>query len=72
MDEHDIYSLRMVGCCASGTSAPAHMQDMKPGQVSEEEQWNHYNEFVFLRKSEYPQVSPGPRIIANNASPEYF
>ena len=49
MDEHDIYSLRMVGCCASGTSAPAHMQDMKPGQVSEEEQWNHYNKFVFLR-----------------------
>lgn len=61
---------RMVGCCASGTSAPP--PDMKPGQVSEEEQWNHYNEFVFLRKSEYSQVSLGPRIIANNASPEYF
>ena len=45
---------------------------MKPGQVSEEEQWNHYNEFVFLRKSEFSHVSPGPRIIANNASPEYF
>ena len=25
---------RMVGSCASGTSAPASLQDLKPGQVS--------------------------------------
>jgi len=42
---------RMVGSCASGTSAPASLQDLKPGQVTEEEQWNHYNEFIFVRKS---------------------
>eukprot|EP00090_Calanus_glacialis_P028931 TRINITY_DN4638_c0_g1_i1.p1 TRINITY_DN4638_c0_g1~~TRINITY_DN4638_c0_g1_i1.p1 ORF type:complete len:277 (-),score=51.05 TRINITY_DN4638_c0_g1_i1:121-951(-) len=42
---------RIVGSCASGTSAPASLQDLKPGQVTEEEQWNHYNEFIFVRKS---------------------
>lgn len=40
----------LIGCCASGTSgAPA---DTKPGSAandSEENRWNHYNEFVFCR-----------------------
>jgi len=44
---------RLVGSSASGTSAPSQFQDVKPGQqVTEEEQWNHYNEFVFVRGSE--------------------
>jgi len=42
---------RMVGSCASGTSAPNDIQELKPGQVSIEDQWNHYNEFIFVRKS---------------------
>ncbi|XP_023323440.1 BTB/POZ domain-containing protein KCTD12 isoform X2 [Eurytemora carolleeae] len=40
---------RMVGSCGTGTSAPTAIQDLKPGQVSIEDQWNHYNEFVFVR-----------------------
>jgi len=40
----------MVGCCGSGTSAPTLATDLKPGQNQIEEQWNHYNEFVFVRK----------------------
>jgi len=42
---------RMVGSCASGTSAPNDIQEIKPGQVSIEDQWNHYNEFIFVRTS---------------------
>lgn len=42
----------MVGCCGSGTSAPTAVTDLKPGQNQIEDQWNHYNEFVFVRKQE--------------------
>jgi len=63
---------RLVGSCASGTQA-SNVQDMKPGQVSEEEQWNHYNEFVFLRKSDSPcKCAAVTKTITNNTSMEYF
>ena len=42
-------------------------------QVSEEEQWNHYNEFVFLRKSDSPcKCAAVTKTITNNTSMEYF
>jgi hypothetical protein len=37
---------RMVGACASGTNSAG---DTKPGMDSEENRWNHYNEFIFCR-----------------------
>ena len=40
-----------------------------PVQVTEEEQWNHYNEFVFLRKSDYPCNF---RPVAASSQLEYF
>jgi len=36
-----------VASCASGTSSAG--TDIKPGMDSEENRWNHYNEFVFVR-----------------------
>jgi len=61
---------RMVGSCASGTSAPT-AGDLKPGQNQIEDQWNHYNEFVFVRKQgcdcncngEYKAVTPSSQMF---------
>uniref|UniRef100_A0A146KJJ7 BTB/POZ domain-containing protein KCTD16 n=2 Tax=Lygus hesperus TaxID=30085 RepID=A0A146KJJ7_LYGHE len=39
---------RMTGSCGSGT-AGASAADLKPGVDQEENRWNHYNEFVFVR-----------------------
>ncbi|XP_054164287.1 BTB/POZ domain-containing protein KCTD16-like [Oppia nitens] len=39
---------RMVGSCGSGTSCGSG-EPLKPGMDSEENRWNHYNEFVFCR-----------------------
>lgn len=39
---------KMVGSCGSGTSGSA--SDLKPGVDAEENRWNHYNEFVFVRE----------------------
>lgn len=36
-----------VASCASGTSSAG--TEIKPGMDSEENRWNHYNEFVFVR-----------------------
>lgn len=38
---------RMVGSCGSGTAGSA--AELKPGVDVEENRWNHYNEFVFIR-----------------------
>lgn len=38
---------RLAGSCGSGTSGSS--TDLKPGVDSEENRWNHYNEFVFIR-----------------------
>ncbi|XP_044739211.1 BTB/POZ domain-containing protein KCTD16 [Chrysoperla carnea] len=38
---------KMVGSCGSGTAGSA--AELKPGVDSEENRWNHYNEFVFVR-----------------------
>lgn len=37
-----------VASCGSGTASAG--TDMKPGMDSEENRWNHYNEFVFVRR----------------------
>ena len=37
---------RMVGSCGSGTNSAG---EIKPGMDSEENKWNHFNEFVFAR-----------------------
>jgi len=37
---------RMVGSCASATNSSG---EIKPGMDSEENKWNHYNEFIFSR-----------------------
>lgn len=37
---------RMAGACGSGTNSAG---ETKPGMDSEENRWNHYNEFVFCR-----------------------
>ncbi|KAH0999745.1 hypothetical protein HUJ04_008127 [Dendroctonus ponderosae] len=39
--------LKMVGSCGSGTFGGS--SDLKPGVDAEENRWNHYNEFVFMR-----------------------
>ncbi|XP_026481426.1 BTB/POZ domain-containing protein KCTD16-like [Ctenocephalides felis] len=39
---------RMVGSCGSGTAGSA--AELKPGMDAEENRWNHYNEFVFIRE----------------------
>ncbi|XP_064637496.1 BTB/POZ domain-containing protein KCTD16-like [Lineus longissimus] len=38
----------MKGCCASGTNGAG---ELKPGMDSEENKWQHYNEFIFIRVS---------------------
>lgn len=37
---------RFVGACGSGTNSAG---ELKPGMDTEENKWNHYNEFVFCR-----------------------
>lgn len=39
---------KLAGSCGSGTSAGANAE-LKPGVDAEENRWNHYNEFVFIR-----------------------
>lgn len=38
---------RLTGSCGSGTAGSA--SEPKPGVDTEENRWNHYNEFVFIR-----------------------
>ncbi|KAI5637700.1 BTB/POZ domain-containing protein [Phthorimaea operculella] len=38
---------KLQGSCGSGTAGGA--AELKPGVDSEENRWNHYNEFVFIR-----------------------
>lgn len=40
---------RCVAAAGSGTSCGGAGEPMKPGMDSEENRWNHYNEFVFTR-----------------------
>lgn len=39
---------RMAGSCGSGTAGS--VAEPKPGVDTEENRWNHYNEFVFVRE----------------------
>lgn len=39
---------RLAGSCGSGTAGTA--AELKPGTSDEENRWNHYNEFVFIRE----------------------
>lgn len=39
---------RLAGACGSGTAGSA--AELKPGVDAEENRWNHYNEFVFVRE----------------------
>ncbi|KFB52141.1 AGAP000805-PA-like protein [Anopheles sinensis] len=39
---------RLVGSCGSGTAGSV-SENLKPGVDTEENRWNHYNEFVFVR-----------------------
>lgn len=39
---------KLTGSCGSGTSGNA--SELKPGVDAEENRWNHYNEFVFVRE----------------------
>lgn len=39
---------KLVGSCGSGTAGGA--AELKPGVDAEENRWNHYNEFVFVRE----------------------
>lgn len=41
---------RLCGSCGSGTAGGVSQQDLKPGMDAEENRWNHYNEFVFVRE----------------------
>lgn len=43
---HD-QGFRLAGSCGSGTAGSA--AELKPGVDVEENRWNHYNEFVFIR-----------------------
>ncbi|XP_026671286.1 BTB/POZ domain-containing protein KCTD16 [Ceratina calcarata] len=40
---------KLVGSCGSGT-AGSNSEQLKPGVDSEENRWNHYNVFVFVRE----------------------
>ncbi|KAK0088646.1 hypothetical protein PV325_011210 [Microctonus aethiopoides] len=40
---------KLVASCGSGTAGAA-TEQLKPGVDSEENRWNHYNEFVFVRE----------------------
>lgn len=42
------HGFRLVGSCGSGTAGSA--AELKPGVDIEENRWNHYNEFVFVRE----------------------
>ncbi|XP_043279864.1 BTB/POZ domain-containing protein KCTD16 [Venturia canescens] len=42
------HGFKLVASCGSGT-ADGNPEQLKPGVVSEENRWNHYNEFVFVR-----------------------
>lgn len=44
---HD-QGFRLAGSCGSGTAGSA--TELKPGVDAEENRWNHYNEFVFVRE----------------------
>lgn len=39
---------KLSGACGSGTAGSA--AELKPGVDAEENRWNHYNEFVFVRE----------------------
>ncbi|KAI4458293.1 potassium channel tetramerization domain-containing [Holotrichia oblita] len=39
---------KLMGSCGSGTAGSA--AELKPGVDAEENRWNHYNEFVFVRE----------------------
>lgn len=39
---------KLCGSCGSGTAGSS--ADLKPGVDAEENRWNHYNEFVFVRE----------------------
>ncbi|XP_017770036.1 PREDICTED: BTB/POZ domain-containing protein KCTD12-like [Nicrophorus vespilloides] len=39
---------KLIGSCGSGTAGSA--AELKPGVDAEENRWNHYNEFVFVRE----------------------
>lgn len=45
-DMLNVAGFRCVGVCGSGTNSAG---EIKPGMDSEENKWNHYNEFVFYR-----------------------
>lgn len=40
---------KLAGSCGSGTAGGS-AEQLKPGVDSEENRWNHYNEFVFIRE----------------------
>ncbi|XP_046434435.1 BTB/POZ domain-containing protein KCTD12 [Neodiprion virginianus] len=40
---------RLAGSCGSGTAGGS-TEQLKPGVDAEENRWNHYNEFVFVRE----------------------
>ena len=40
---------KLAGSCGPGTAGGAATEQLKPGVDSEENRWNHYNEFVFVR-----------------------
>ncbi|XP_076637064.1 BTB/POZ domain-containing protein Ktl [Colletes latitarsis] len=40
---------KLAGSCGSGT-AGTNSEQLKPGMDTEENRWNHYNEFVFVRE----------------------
>lgn len=40
---------KLAGSCGSGTAGGSNEQ-LKPGVDAEENRWNHYNEFVFVRE----------------------
>ncbi|XP_022245151.1 BTB/POZ domain-containing protein KCTD12-like [Limulus polyphemus] len=42
-------SFRCVAAAGSGTACGGTGEPLKPGMDSEENRWNHYNEFVFVR-----------------------
>lgn len=42
------HGFRLVSSCGSGTAGSS--EQLKPGVDTEENRWNHYNEFVFVRE----------------------
>lgn len=43
-------SFHLQGCCGTGTATASSGPDLKPGMDTEENRWNHYNEFIFIRQ----------------------